>query len=73
MLVKMSVWKFKIVYVSNCYTVFMKKPGNISETVANDGVQFLSTYFLIFHVSRYFSVQIPVSCDLIPHIFVDQC
>jgi len=53
-----------------------KKPGNISETVADDCVQFLSIYFLIFYVSRYFSlknIQIPVSCDVMPHIFADQC
>jgi hypothetical protein len=53
-----------------------KKPGNISESVANDGVRFLSIHFPMFQVSRYFSprnVQFPVSCDVMPHIFVDQC
>ena len=53
------------------HSLHEKKPGNISETVANDGVQFLSIHFLIFHVSRYFSLRsvwIPVGCDVMPHI-----
>lgn len=64
-------------YMSAIVTQFAcKKPGNISETIANNGVQFLSIYFPIYHVSRYFSlrnVQIPVGCDVMPHIFVDHC
>ena len=64
-------------YMSAIVTQFAcKKPGNISETIANNGVQFLSIYFPIYHVSRYFSlrnVQIPVGCDVMPHIFVDRC